>query len=274
MNTLVSGLKLLVYSASDPAGINIAKHLQAILPFAPSEVGGMPAGAHGDLFLLEIDSSLIDLDLSPKGVEWALCLSRHKSSSGKPCLTAHTPGNPGPAAEYGGRPSAVCISNPWLQSALIRSMRQECDSRGVGLQVTIEATHHGPTDLDYPVTFVEIGSDETSWGNPLLGEIVASAVHRSLGQERRDNRVALGVGGGHYSEKFTKLILDGVFDIGHIVPKYVLSEDFDPGIFRACKERTLGNCRYVLVDWKGTPSKAKDCLRSVIPSLGAELVKI
>ncbi len=87
MNLLVSDLKLLIYSASDPAGINIARHLGAILPFAPSEVDGMPAGAHGDLFLVEIDSSLIDLDLRLKGVEWALCLSRHKSSSGKPCQT-------------------------------------------------------------------------------------------------------------------------------------------------------------------------------------------
>ncbi|MBC7127454.1 MAG: hypothetical protein H5T32_04470 [Candidatus Methanosuratus sp.] len=269
----MSDLKLLIYSASDPAGINIARHLGAILPFAPSEVDGMPAGAHGDLFLVEIDSSLIDLDLRLKGVEWALCLSRHKSSSGKPCLTAHTPGNPGTTAEYGGRPSAVCISNPLLQSALIRSMHRECVSRGVELQVTVEATHHGPTDLDFPVTFVEIGSDENSWGNHLLGEMVASAVHRSLGQEQR-GRVALGVGGGHYSEKFTKLILSGDFDIGHIVPKYVLSEGFDPEIFKTCKERTLGDCRCVLVDWKGTPSRAKDCLRSSIPSLGAELVKI
>ncbi|MDI9608863.1 MAG: D-aminoacyl-tRNA deacylase [Candidatus Verstraetearchaeota archaeon] len=266
-------MKLLIYSASDPAGVNIARHLEAIVPFAPSEVGGLPAGVHGDLFLLETDSSLINLDLDLKGIEWALCLSRHKSSSGKPCLTAHTPGNPGISAEYGGRPSAVCISNPWLQSALIRSLRRECDSRGVELQVTVEATHHGPTDLDYPVTFVEIGSDESSWGDPLLGEIVASAVRSSLQQER-GNKGALGVGGGHYSEKFTKLILDGDFDIGHIVPKYVLSEGFDPGIFKICKDRTLGDCRYVLVDWKGTPSKAKDCLKSAIPTLGAELVKI
>lgn len=266
-------MKLLIYSASDPAGINIARHLEATLPFTRSEVSGVAAGVHGDLVLVETDSSLIDLDLSIHGVDWALCLSRHKSSSGKPCLTAHTPGNPGANAEYGGRPNAVCISNPWLQSALIRAMSQECVNRGVGLQVTVEATHHGPTDLDYPVTFVEIGSDEDSWRNPLLGEIVASAVSRSLHQEQRD-RSALGVGGGHYSEKFTRLILQGEFDIGHIVPKYVLSERFDPGIFKTCKERTLGGCRYVLVDWKGTPSEAKDCLRSAIPSLGAELVKI
>jgi len=266
-------LKLLIYSAADPAGVNIARHLEAILPFSTSEVGGMPARAHGDLFLVEFDSSLIDLDLRLDGVEWALCLSRHKSSSGKPCLTAHTPGNPGTTAEYGGRPSAVCISNPWLQSSLIRSMRKECDSRGVGLQVTVEATHHGPSDLDFPVTFVEIGSDEDSWRNATLGEIVASAVHRSLNNQQR-GKVAIGVGGGHYSEKFTKLILDGDFDIGHIVPKYVLCEGFDPNIFRICKERTLGECKYLLVDWKGTPSEAKDCLRSSAPSLGADLIKV
>ncbi len=273
MTWLVSVLKLLIYSASDLAGINIARHLEVLFPFAPSEIGGIPVKAHGDLFLVEVDSSLVDLDLELKGVEWALCLSRHKSSSGKPCLTAHTPGNPGTAAEHGGRPGAVCISNPCLQSALIRSMHRECVSRGVEMQVTVEATHHGPTDLDYPVTFVEIGSDESSWGDPLLGEIVASAVRLSLGH-KMGNRLALGVGGGHYSEKFTKLILDGDFDVGHIVPKYVLSEGFDPGILRKCKERTFGGCRYVLVDWKGTPSKAKVCLRSSLHTLGAELVRI
>ncbi len=262
-------MKLLVYSSSDLAGINMAEHLEAAIPFVPSEMGGIYGKAHGDLFLVETSSSLIDLDLSPQGVEWALCLSKHKSSSGKPCLTAHTPGNLGPTAEYGGRPGAVGISNPPLQSNLIRELRSECDRRSVAIQVTVEATHHGPTDLGYPVTFIEIGSDDGSWIDPLLGEMVASAVRRSLDPRQR-KRNAMGVGGGHYSEKFTRLILDGEFDVGHIVPKYALSEGFDLGIFKKCHERTLGGCDYVLADWKGTPSKAKCYLKS----LDVELVRV
>lgn len=266
-------MKLLLYSGSDPAGVSISSKLCGMIPFKDAEIGALPAKAYGDCYLIEIRGSLVDFDLNLEGVEWALCLSRHKSSSGMVCLTAHTPGNPGLSADLGGSPNSVAIANPPLQSDLIRSLKSECSRRGIEVPVTVEATHHGPTDLEYPVTFVEIGSDETSWTNPVLGEIVASAVSSTLSPSGR-NRNAVGLGGGHYSEKFTRLILSGEFDFGHIIPKYVLAGDYDPSIVQKCLLRTAGGVRYVVADWKGMPSRAKEALRQALPSLGVELVRV
>jgi len=86
--------------------------------------------------------------------------------------------------------------------------------------------------------------------------------------------VALAVGGGHYPEKFTGLITSGQYSVGHIIPKYAMTANPDPEMFRRCLERTQGGCSCIIVDWKGTPSAAKDSLRSLSDSSGVELVRV
>ncbi len=42
---------------------------------------------------------------------------------------------------------------------------------------SLEVTHHGPTENQTPLFFVEIGSDEEQWRNPSLGELTAEALY-------------------------------------------------------------------------------------------------
>lgn len=269
-------MRVIAYSTSDPAGANIAAHLEALLPFSPSEFRSAPAKSCGDFCLVGMPCRLINLEMDSDGIEWLLCLSRHKSESGKPCLTAHTPGNPAGTADYGGVPGRVGISNARLQTALISSLVKARDALGLSIEVTVEATHHGPSELGFPITFVEIGSAESSWADPSLGEAVARAVAMSITQQTSSGapRNALAVGGGHYPDKFTRLMASGQYCIGHIVPKYAMAANKDPTIFRTCIERTLGGCSCIIVDWRGTPSTAKEFLKSLSFSLGIELVRI
>jgi len=269
-------LRLAIYSEEDLAGRNIASHLMKQISFSESSIGPRPALNHGNLYLLRVEGSLVNLTLPSggEGAEWVLCLSRHRSVSGKRCLTAHTPGNMRESADLGGRPNEVAISNPPLQSSLIRELHRSGADLSLDCKVSVEATHHGPTELPCPVTFVEIGSDEDAWKDEQMGEAVARAVSRVLLSSMAVGKGALGVGGGHYPEKFTDLIINQNCLIGHIVPKYAMSEGLDSTMFKTCIERTLGGCSSIIVDWKGTPSNFKGSLRALSQSLGLELVRV
>lgn len=269
-------MRLVVYSEEDLAGRNIASHLVKHISFSDSNLGLLPALNHGDLYLLRVGGPLVNLTLPAGGeeAEWVLCLSRHRSESGRRCLTAHTPGNLRGSADLGGRPNEVAISNPPLQSSLIKELYRSSAELGLDCQISVEATHHGPTELPCPVTFVEIGSDEDAWKDESMGEAVAKAVSRALLSPMEAGKCALGVGGGHYSEKFTSLIIDKNCLIGHIVPKYAMSEGLDNTMFGACIKRTLGGCVSIFVDWKGTPSNFKESLQALSQSLNIELVRV
>ncbi|MDD1776156.1 MAG: hypothetical protein LUP94_02255 [Candidatus Methanomethylicus sp.] len=264
----------MVYSKNDPAGVNIASHLAEHIPFKSFLFNSQPALIFRDLCLIEVEQHLIDLELAPNDVEWVLCLSRHKSASGKKCLTAHSPGNPTNSAQLGGKPNSIAFSNPILQSALICELKQIASASNLELQVTVEATHHGPTEIPYPVTFVEIGSEDHAWGDPTLGEAVSKAVTRSIMSNHAFGKVALGIGGGHYSEKFTNLIISGKFAFGHILPKYVLTEKMDRAMIELALKRTYGGCNSIVVDWKGTPSAFKDYIKQFAIRNEIELEKI
>ncbi len=210
------------------------------------------------------------------GWEWVLCLSRHRSESGKRCLTAHSPGNLRNEALLGGNPGQVGISNPCLQSDLIRELRRSKDLLGLDTDVSFEATHHGPTALAPPVTFVEIGSDEGAWNDNALGEAVARAVASAISKPVRGGG-SLGLGGGHYPEKFTSLVLSQQDSaLGHIIPKYAMApgRGSDYSILRQCARKTFGGCSSIVVDWKGTPSAFKEYARTLAEDLDIDLIRI
>jgi len=264
-------LKLLVYSKADPAGINISSHLLCELPFKEVPLGSSLAHSHEDFYLIGLDSPLISMSMPVPKAEWVICLSKHKSESGIRCLTVHTPGNLCNHADFGGRPKEVAISNPCLQTRLLQELQRASNMLGLDVPVSVEATHHGPTSLLAPITFIEIGSDEKAWKDDLLGRAVAKAVSNSIKSSPKFGECAIGVGGGHYSEKFTNLMLNEDAIIGHIIPKYAMNEGMDLGMIKVCIERTLGKCSKAYVDWKGTPSKYKEFIKTIE---GIELVKV
>jgi D-aminoacyl-tRNA deacylase len=145
-------------------------------------------------------------------------VSRHSGETG-PLLTAHHTGNFGDA-EYGGEDGSLATPAP---SATRHLLRRFADASPEDFDVGMEATHHGPTEIETPSLFAEIGSDEDEWEREDAGRAVARAV-LSLPDREQPRATVVGVGGGHYAPRFTRVVLETDAAVGHIAADYALEE--------------------------------------------------
>ena len=144
--------------------------------------------------------------------------SIHRSERGVASLTVHPLGNVGPASDVGGEPRRLVPSSPALMTAALRSLAEGAGS--VGIPATFEATHHGPA-LDLPAFFAEIGSTEGIAPPADAVRLLSTTLaHLAVAD---DDRVALGVGGGHYAPHFTELALKRRWAFGHILSRHALA---------------------------------------------------
>src|SRR5687767_11026915 len=90
-------------------------------------------------------------------------LSKHRSDSSIPTLTCHFTGNFSADNSYGGNPRQIAISYPSLQKGYLKAITAAAKQKVPEYEVIIEATHHGPTSLTKPVSFVEMGPSEKQW---------------------------------------------------------------------------------------------------------------
>src|SRR2546428_10394112 len=107
---------------------------------------------------------------------------------------------------------------PAISKRALGSLRHGLSEAGLEVEVTMEATHHGPTRFGVPVCFIEIGSTPKQWTDPVLGGIVAKATVDAI-QPMGTTINTVGFGGTHYSAKHTKLSLSSHCSNGHLVPK-------------------------------------------------------
>ena len=223
----------LAYSLGDPAGRGAAERLAELAGAEQCPSRGRVATCwRGEGFLLtgyrEDTVSLEFLAETMPEAEGYIVLSRHASTSGRPTLSLHYPGNPGPEAGLGGRPWELAWTWPRLFALLTRVYHDEARRRGLleRYSFSLEATHHGPTSVPKPVMFIEIGSTPEEWSDTTAQEAMAAAVLRTVkdyldgGLERLSCRRAVGVGGTHYPDKHTRLQLEGRYCYGHIFAKY------------------------------------------------------
>jgi D-aminoacyl-tRNA deacylase len=126
--------------------------------------------------------------------------------------------------------------------------------------------------MGVPIMFVEIGSSQEQWKDEQAGEAVASAVF-SAATAPSGGKPSVGFGGGHYSLKHTEADMTEDFAIGHILPKYFFDE-FRSEIVELTFERTVGDCRTAVVDWKGIRGGQRSLLMEVLERKGIEIAKI
>ena len=162
-----------------------------------------------------------ELGLKPKQ---AIFLSRHRSKTGEPTLTAHPIGNFG-KAEFGGKTKTVSKSSPKLMSHLMRLLKKNAEQEKLYHKVCLEVTHHGPY-MTIPTLFVEVGSTEEEWEKIKPAEVVAKSVQELLNsyhyeEDFKDELpVLIGIGGGHYAPRFTDVIFEKRAAFGHMIPRY------------------------------------------------------
>ena len=237
------------------------------------ELMGKPVYQSGSFLLAKFEGMIVfppDLDsfFNPQAY---IFLSRHSAESGIASLTAHTTGNFSSEAKFGGNGKEFGRVDPALVKNYLMSLwkhREEVP----GYEITLEATHHGPTSLQKPVLFVELGSSERYWGDRKAAGVVAEALMESLKEKQIWSKVALGFGGTHYPEKFTKMTIEGDTAFSFIVPKHSL-EHVDDALFGQMLQRTNAPVRQAVLDWKGL-GKHKEKIVGLVKQFGLEEVRV
>ncbi len=246
--------KLILYSRKDQAGVNITSILR-------DEYGVENLLAFDDVLALDY------LDRSKETT--CIVASKHASSSGKPCLTCHSPGNYH-SADYGGNPRELSYAPAHYLQKTLNLLQEKQRSEDINYEVSFECTHHGPTGLEQPVFFVEVGSTIKEWCDLRACSIAAQVINELLTYEPvNEDKTAIGLGGGHYCPKFTK-IKD--YAIGHIIPKYNLPY-LDELMLEEMISKTIPEPDVALIDWKGL-GKEKNRVNDLLEKTGLEILRV
>jgi D-aminoacyl-tRNA deacylase len=234
---------------------------------------GKPVYQKGSFLLFFFEGTIVEppqLDsyFNPQAY---IFLSRHSAESGIASLTAHTVGNFGAEAKMGGRPRELGRVNPDLLKNYMMALSKR-RAEAEGYEVSIEATHHGPTGLAKPVLFVEIGASEKNWGDANAAGVVADSLMESLAERKVWSRVALGFGGTHYPEKFCSLLAEGDLALSFVVPRYALA-NVDEKMMGEMLAKTSVPVRYAALDWKGLGAH-KEKISSLAGQFGLEVIRV
>jgi D-aminoacyl-tRNA deacylase len=272
---------LLVASNKDTAGLNIARQ---VLDHYPFKVTGTTFQKNPiyqaqvnkkEVTLIILNEETINAqNLTDSFTKPSLIvfISRHSSTSGKPTLSVHTPGNLG-SAEFGGLPKQVSISPATAMRDALKALAYFKEGMQLEYEVSYECTHHGPS-LNAPTMFVELGSSEKQWRDSEAAEAVAHAAMSAIGKFSVSEETAvLGLGGTHYNERFTRMALNGEAVFGHMIPKYAVPL-VNSEMLRQCVDKTLEKVECAVLDWKGIKSADKPPLLQALEEVGLPYKKI
>jgi len=262
-------------SRSDPASWNIAQALVTKFGFEREPTQRIETYSKGNVRLSALEKLGIYIEPSeiPSDVATAIFVSKHVSASGRAALTVHTTGNLTKEAKFGGNPGEVSHVDPSIIRRTLRALKAGVSQAGIPIEVTMEATHHGPTSLSMPVCFVEIGSGEKEWTDPVLGEIAANAVMSAITDAEETRPTAVGFGGTHYSAKHTRICMDGDYAIGHLVSSHSFDGGVSDRVISDTFGKTVGSCNTAIVDWKGLHSNDRRKLIASLEAAGRQIVR-
>jgi len=258
-------MELLVAYQNDPAGHNMAKFLSKEM----TKEDDVFHGKYYDLVIISTPAISADWLEEKYDYDGFVFLSKHAAESGQLALTCHSTGNFS-EAKFGGHDRQMAIPHPDLQKAYLQTLKKN-QSKFSDFQITIEATHHGPTALKKPLIFIEIGTTEKQWTDESLCNSVATLVHQVLSQPVKENPVAICFGGTHYPSKFTDELLNGEYALGTVIPKHNL-ENLDEELFsHIISQNKMATA--ALLDWRGLGSEKQKVL-DLLESTELEVIKI
>ena len=262
---------LIVASKTDQASLNIAQNIIREAGLVRQPVSGqweIYQNIDGQPELVLINKELIYTEPAdlPQEARPLVFVSKHRSNTDTPALTVHANGNLTGEALYGGQPEQVAMVEPFRIHAALSTVSSEVNRLGLGIEVTMEATHHGPTNFPVPTCFVEVGSGPAQWGDQVLGNIVAKAAITAAQSTQHSTPTAVGFGGTHYPARHTKLNIEGKYHVGHVVSRYSFDGQVSDRVLQDTFKKTVEGCRTGLVDWKGLKGEQR---RSLLDKLAA-----
>jgi len=194
-----------------------------------SKIKFLKSKKYHNLNLVVTDEELIHL----KNIEKSefqnsvlIFLSKHASKSKIPALTSHFTGNFSIDNSLGGAPSEIGVAYPSFQKVYMKNLYSMKNSLPK-YDLTIEASHHGPTSSSNPILFIEIGSSEEEWNNKKTAKVVCECLMQTIQNVSEktnveESEIAIGLGGNHYPQKFNNLILTSNIAFASIASKHNL----------------------------------------------------
>lgn len=214
------------------------------------------------------DLKLSETEINPDLLIFA---SRHTSKTARPAFLAHTTGNWSKDADFGGEPYDLSLTSALFHKAgFISIFEQETiiSSNQTTFSSDVEVTHHGPTTLEKPLVFMELGSSKAEWNIKEAGESLAKTILNTILKyhklkEETNQKIGLGFGGTHYAPNFNRLIGSKDVALSFICPKYYIQE-LNIEMIEKMIKNTIEPVDYFIIDWKGTNSADK---KHLIPLL-------
>jgi len=240
----------IVVSTKDLAGMNIKNLLKNIHGFRETteNFNGNPVLMKDGIKVYTLNNETTTSDGIDQEIEgdWIIFATRHQAASGKKSFSVHVPGNWGKAGA-GGKDKKLCRALPGVMKDAIKTIQTAY--HGDEFDIVQECTHHGP-EIDKPCMFIEIGSTEDEWNRYDCGEVIAKVVNHIATNKPKKYKEVVVIGGGHYNQVATKLMLNTEYAVGHICPKHMLTE-LNPALLKEAVEKNGENFEMVVLDWKG-----------------------
>ncbi|MEM0134288.1 MAG: D-aminoacyl-tRNA deacylase [Thermoplasmatales archaeon] len=196
-------------------------------------------------------------DANAKEGELIIIPSQHKSQKNIRSLTVHAAGN-FDTNELGGEKNKMVPYDARYARGVLLNINKY--AKNLDFQVTYEATHHGPYS-ENPLVFVEIGSSELEYGDREIGYIIARSIYESFDEEAE---VYCGIGGLHYSSKFTNIALNEDIAVGHIASKYRFAA-LNPESLKEMYRKTIG-AKGFLIEGKSFNSHQRNFIKDMLES--------
>ena len=266
-------MPFIAYSETDPISMETAGFIRNEFGFEyKGRLNGFEHYRFENIDMIGIDSALVEADFldAQLNTDLIIFLSMHKSSAGIKSLTVHSEGNWSNENKLGGRPRELSFAAPVEMFSILKYMGQ---LNYGGTDVVYEATHHGPF-LKTPSLFAEFGGNARGLPEKEGSGAVAKAVmHCLLDKNDGENfdKIAIGIGGTHYSKRFAKLAFEGKYAFSHIMPKYFLNE------YMMLEQASLRSNRapeIAVMEWKSINKEVRDRIISRLNDIGMDYEKI
>ena len=265
---------MIVASEKDLASMNMANNIKNANDFI--EIKSFEKGClykKDDLILTILKDNLTEVDYLDNYFKdrTYVFLSKHMSKDKIPAITAHFTGNFSEDNKFGGNSNEIAITFPSLHKNLIRELWNR-KNEVTDYEIITEPTHHGPTNLTNPMIFLELGSSIKNWTDKKAGKIIGETLIECINNFKSAKKIAIALGGPHYSQKFTKILIESEYAIGTIVPKYSLPY-INEKTYKSIIKQTIEKIEYVIIDWKGL-GKEKQRIMEIVNKHNLDIIKI
>lgn len=266
---------VIVCSLNDPAGTNIRERLIEGYGFKDNGAffDSYPIYENERFYLACSHKEVIFIDdvESHFGKSKYYFASKHWAESGIPALTSHITGNFGPN-EFGGKAGEISTYSPDMLKRYMQELNSSRNKIPSKYQLTLEATHHGPTSLLSPSVFVELGATMNEWKDVETARFIAEAIVQSEKSSKEFRKRAIAIGGTHYPSKFNELVFGDEVAVGPIVPKHAL-QFFNQDILSQMMKKSAEPINLIAVDMKGL-GKFKEQVMNILKDSGTELLRV